>query len=205
MRLAAACIGLVLGLWSLGSSVAPQSEPLVNLTAAYVQRFLDACANVAAEERYTQERNHPRGRRTLRSDFVLVRIVGANEWHVLRDVFEVDGHLIRDPGEERLMKLFLKLSATALARAQAISTEAARHNIQDIGNLNNPLLAMSFLQRQYSERFRFVVGGRERKLGPAIRETASRRRTNPRSSAAAATSTSRRMASTGQTKGRDAS
>ena len=103
------------------------------------------------------------------------------------------------------MKLFLKPSATALARAQAISTEAARHNIHDIGNLNNPLLAMSFLQRQVRrERFRFVVGGRERKLGSAIRRSASRRRTNPRFSAAAATSTSRRMASTGQTKGPDA-
>jgi hypothetical protein len=170
VRLAAACVVVVLGLSSPGSGVAPQSEPLVNLTAAYVQRFLDACASVVAEEQYTQERNNPQGRRTLRSDFVVVRNPGGNEWHVFRDVFEVDGQLIRDPREERLVQLLLTPSMAALARAQAISMESARHNIQDIGNLNNPILAMSFLQRHYGERFRFIVGGRERKLGPAIRE-----------------------------------
>jgi hypothetical protein len=148
----------------------PQSESLVDLTAAYVQRFLDAFSNVVAEEQYTQERTAPRGRRTLRSDFVLVRYPGASQWHVFRDVFEVDGHLVRDPRDERLLKLFVMPAATALARAQTIADAAARHNIQDVGNLNNPILAMSFLQRHLRERFRFTPGGRERQLGPAIRE-----------------------------------
>ncbi len=161
---------MVLGLWPLRSGAAPQSESLVDRSAAYVERFLDAYTNVVAEEAYTQERSAPRGRRTLRSDVVLVRYPGSNEWRVFRDVFEVDGNLIRDPREERLMKLFLTPASAAVPRAQAIAAAGAQHNIQDIGNLNNPLLAMSFLQRRYGERFRFTPGGRERKLGPAIRE-----------------------------------
>lgn len=170
VRRAAACVAVVLGLWPLRSGAAPQSESLVDRSAAYVERFLDAYTNVVAEEAYTQERSAPRARRTLRSDVVLVRYAGSNEWRVFRDVFEVDGNLVRDPRDERLMKLFLMPAAAAVPRAQAIATAGAQHNIQDIGNLNNPLLAMSFLQRRYGERFRFTPGGRERKLGPAIRE-----------------------------------
>jgi hypothetical protein len=170
MRLVAACAALLVGLWTLRSGAAPQNDALVDSAAAYVQRFLDAFFNVVAEERYTQESTAQRQRRTLRSDFVLVRYPDSNEWHVFRDVFEVDGHLIRDPRDERLMKLFVMPAATALARAQTIAAAAARHNIQDIGNLNNPILAMSFLLRPMRERFRFTPGGRERQLGPSIRE-----------------------------------
>ena len=169
MKLPSACVVGLLGLCSLPADAQPAHADLVDLTAAYVQQFLDAFSNVVAEEQYTQERSAPRGRRTLRSDFVLVRYPTKAEWHVFRDVFEVDGNLIRDPRDERLVKLFLQPATSALRRAQEITTAGARYNIQDIGNLNNPVLAMAFLQRHYRDRFRFTVGGRERKLGAAIR------------------------------------
>jgi hypothetical protein len=168
MNVRAPCVLILLGLYSLRADAQPR-EHLVQLTAAYVQRFVDAFSNVAAEEQYTQERSSPRGRRTLRSDLAFVHYPDAAGWYVFRDVFEVDGKAIRDHRDERLLKLFLEPAERALARAQDIMRDGARHNIQDIGNLNNPVLALTFLQEHYRGRFRFTVGGHERKLGPTIR------------------------------------
>jgi hypothetical protein len=169
MQVPAACVVALVSLCSLRADAEPQAPDLVDLTAAYVLRFVDAFANVVAEEQYTQKTTSPRGRRTLRSDFLVVRYPGAAEWHVFRDVFEVDGSLIRDAREERLLKLFLEPAERALPRAAEIARAAAQYNIQEIGNANNPLLTMAFLQRPYRDRFRFTVGGRERKLGATIR------------------------------------
>jgi hypothetical protein len=80
----------------------------------------------------------------------------------------VDGKPVRDR-EDRMMKLFLEPSASALRRAAEIAGASSRHNLVDSGSLNNPLLAMAFLQRQYVERFRFNVAGLDRKLGPDVR------------------------------------
>ena len=45
----------------------------------------------------------------------------------------------------------------------------SRHNLLDIGTLNNPLLVMAFLQEGYRERFRFNLAGLDKKLGPTVR------------------------------------
>ena len=170
MKLSAVGAVVLLALSSLRPDATAQGMSLVDLAAAYGQQLLDACSNVIAEEHYTQQRSAPRGTRALRSDFVVVRYPGTNDWHVFRDVFEVDGNAIRDAAEERLVKLFQRPAAEAIPRAHAIAAAAMKHNIQDIGNLNNPLLALSFLQKQLRERFRFTAGSPERKLGPTIRE-----------------------------------
>ena len=107
-----------------------QAAPPVTLdvaldrTATYIDSFIDHFGNVVSEERYQQEavpairmgQLGGRGsmasvpqtqKRTLRSDFLLVKPEGSADWFPFRDVYEVDGNAIRDR-EWRLAKLFLK-------------------------------------------------------------------------------------------------
>ena len=116
-----------------------QAAPPVTLdvaldrTATYIDSFIDHFGNVVSEERYQQEavpairmgQLGGRGsmasvpqtqKRTLRSDFLLVKPEGSADWFPFRDVYEVDGNAIRDR-EGRLAKLFLKDSGIALDRA----------------------------------------------------------------------------------------
>lgn len=159
----------LVALCSAGLSSEPAKDELVERTMAYVERFLDGYANVIAEEHYTQEATVKPRRRSLRSDLVVVRYPGSAEWHVFRDVFEVDGQLIRDWRQERLLNLFVAPPESALPRAQELTNASARYNVREIGTVNNPLMTLTFLQPRYRERFRFIVGGHDRKVGPTIR------------------------------------
>jgi hypothetical protein len=145
----------------------PSQHEIVERASGYVSRFLAAFSNMVAEERYEQEATAPPRRRTLRSDLLLVRYPGASAWHVFRDVVEVDGRVVAREG--RLAALFLGPAEQALPRAQEIAAAGARHNIHDIGTLNNPLLVLAFLQRGNRERFRFTLTTLEQSLGPTIR------------------------------------
>ena len=145
----------------------PSQPEIVERAAGYVSRFLTAFSNVVAEEKYEQEATVSPRRRTLRSDLVLVRYPGATAWQVFRDVLEVDGRAVAREG--RLAALFLGPAKQALPRAQEIAAAGARHNIHDIGTLNNPLLVLAFLQRGNRERFRFTLTTPEPGLGPTIR------------------------------------
>jgi len=147
----------------------PSRPEIVEHASEYVKRFLTAYSNVLAEEQYEQEATMPPRRRTLRSDLVLVRYPGASAWHVFRDVVEVDGRRVPGTREGRLEALFLRPAEQALPRAQEIAAAGARHNVHDIGTLNNPLLALALLQRDYRERFRFTLTTLEPGLGPTIR------------------------------------
>jgi hypothetical protein len=145
----------------------PSRPELVDRAGAYVNRFLTAFSNVVAEERYEQDATSARRRRTLRSELVLVRYPGAGAWHVFRDVLEVDGRAVAREG--RLAALFLGPADRALPRAQELAVAGMRHNIKDIGTLNNPLLVLAFLQRDARERFRFTPTKPDAGLGPSIR------------------------------------
>ncbi len=167
----AACLIVLVTLCSssLDTQTRPTDQALLDLASAYVRRFVEQFSNVVAEEEYLQETTSPRRKRTLKSDFLLVRFPGATQWHTFRDVFEVDGKSVRVEGDGRLAKLFLEPADDALRRAADISSASAKYNIWDIGTVNNPLLAMAFLQEDYRERFRFTVAGLEKSLGPDVR------------------------------------
>ena len=169
MMLRAVCVLALVTGCALRVEAQPSYPELVERAGGYVSRFLTAFSNVVAEERYEQEATSPRRRRTLRSELLLVRYPGASAWHVFRDVFEVDGRAVRGAREGRLAALFLRPAEQALPKAQEIAAAGARHNIDDIGTLNNPLLALAFLQRDYRERFRFTLAALEPGLGPTIR------------------------------------
>jgi len=82
----------------------------------------------------------------------------------------VDGKPVRDAASlDRMMKLFTSPVPDAVLRARRLAEEGARYNLLDIGTLNNPVLAMVFLQRNYRPRFRFNLAGIEKDLGPTIR------------------------------------
>ena len=136
--------------------------------SAYIDRFVDEYTNVAAEEQYTQEADRPRGKRTLRSHFVVFCHPGS-QIYVFRDVFDVDGKRTRDPEDERLRKLFDQPTSLSLAQAQALSDATSSSYIREIGTVNNPLLVISLLQRANRHRFVLLPEGREKKLGPTIR------------------------------------
>jgi len=150
---------------------APQEisrEALLDRAAAYVAQFVNGFSSVVAEETLVQETTIPRRKRTMRSDYLFVRFPGDNLWMSFRDVFDVDGKPVRDH-EERMTKLFMTPSSDARRRAADIASASARYNLLDIGSINHPLLAMSFLQTFYRDRFRFTVAGLDKNVGPKIR------------------------------------
>jgi hypothetical protein len=144
-------------------------EELLAKTTRYVATFVEGFSNVVAEETLVQETTIPRRKRTMRSDYLLVRYPGDTQWQWFRDVAEVDGKPVRDK-EERLTKLFLEPAASALGRARNLQEAGSRYNLLDIGTLNNPLMVMAFLQEGYRDRFRFNLAGLDKKLGPTVRQ-----------------------------------
>ena len=85
--------------------------------------------------------------RALKSDFLLVTYPGAAKWQAFRQVLEVDGKSVRATADDvRLLQLFANPASNAFERATAIAAEGTRYNLMEIGTLNNPLLALAFLQ-----------------------------------------------------------
>src|SRR5712692_798575 len=114
------------------TDAAPTIDLLLQRAGAYVVEFETRFASVVAEERYTHFA--PAGthgtrnarsvlgnlvRRDLKSDFLMVKVPSENQWLPFRDVYEVDGTPVRDR-EDRLTKLFLQPSATAIEQATQI-------------------------------------------------------------------------------------
>jgi len=167
-------------------------EQLLDRASAYVEDLVAKFSRVVAEEQYAQEYLllSPQGtrgfpgtptvveRRTLKSDLLLVKPAGLDQWFIFRDVFEVDARPVRDR-ENRLAKLFLESrdTVTAVERALEIAKASAEFNIRQMGTVDNPMVALGFLQRIYRPRFRFTLRGRDPALGPDVwmveyRETA---------------------------------
>jgi hypothetical protein len=146
----------------------PSADQLVARAGDYLAEFVDRFSSVVAEEKYVQRLISDRQTRTLVSDFLIVQIPESNDWTSFRDVFEVDGRPVRDR-DERLVKLFLEpRSGTTLQRASAIAEEGARYNLRGIGTLNNPLLALAFVQDRYRQRFRWRLVRNDKGVGPDV-------------------------------------
>jgi hypothetical protein len=164
-------------LLSAAAADAVRLETVLDRAASYVEEYQRAFSAAVAEERYEQAVIVPPGedprkppatwrvveRRTLRSDFLLVRPSGSGDWLPFRDVFEVNAVSVRDR-EERLQRLFLESPATAVDQAGRITIESARYNIGMIQRtVNVPTLPLRFLQRAERHRFAF----RKRAVEPA--------------------------------------
>jgi len=140
------------------------------MASDYEGKFISDFENVVAEEVYVQETSAPRRKRTIKSDYLFVRYPDVEGLMTLRDPFEVDGKAVRDStSADRMMKLFTSPVPNAILRARALAEEGARYNLLDIGTLNNPVLTMVFLQRNYRPRFRWNLSGIDKNLGPNVR------------------------------------
>ena len=175
---------------------APALDRLLPLAIAYVHDFFQRFSSVVVEETYVQERDWRR--RTLKSDFLLVRPQSSTEWFVFRDVFEVDGTPVRDH-QDRLARLFLEPSKTSVTQAAAIAHEGARYNLADSERtINNPLLALGFLQPRYVGRFQFSLGKLDKELGSNVWTVSYREVDRPTLLRRTSSSSDRDMAASGR-------
>ena len=169
----------------IGEAQEPTLKDVLIRATAYVDELNDQLSGTVAEEKYEQRASWPSSssfdrfpsttsstlRRTLRSDYLLVRPEGSDRYYGFRDVFEVDGRAVRDR-EERLARLFLNPSASADRQVYGILSDSARYNIGDVArNFNTPTLALLFLRDAYKSRFEFQHGeSRSPRLGLDVPE-----------------------------------
>jgi hypothetical protein len=155
---------------------AAESPPTVKDVLArvgdYVVRYEQELSGIVAEEQYVQQDGlspppmgipqPPKPRRELKSDLLLVRAAGSDGYVQFRDVFEVDGHPVRDR-TERLVKLFLDSSGESTRQTGQIIAESARYNIGTIQrNINLPLLALMFMHPRNQSHFSFTMSTEDR-------------------------------------------
>jgi VWFA-related protein len=152
--------------------------PLLERAGRYVVEYGKAFSQVVAEENYRQE--YLNERRFSRADLVFVTLPGSIPWATFRDVYEVDGHKVRDR-TARLEKLFLASPAeTAAARAASVLTESSRINLGPvIRSVNIPTLALLFLHPGNQGRFTFQRKGRGKVQGTEAVEVALIERARP--------------------------
>lgn len=152
--LPAACLAL-----AGHTSQAPSLEQVLKAGAAYIAEYEKAFSAVVSEELYIQRlagdiARSGREERILKSDLLLMQVRGGG-WVTFRDVFEVDGHKVRDR-TDRLVSLILKPPADAFEQVRLIAEEGARFNLGPISRtLNTPALALMFLRGDRQDRSRF--------------------------------------------------
>jgi hypothetical protein len=142
---------------------AQSQRELMARVGNWVHDFVDQFANVVAEEEYVPAARALGSR--LRSDYLLVRYPGSTRtWQTFRDVIAVDGVSLRNQ-PERLTRLFLQPFESAVEQANAVTKHSARY----ISPLNDPLLGVAVLQRQYQSRFKYTPGELDRGIGAGVR------------------------------------
>ena len=142
----------------------PSLTSVIERAVVYVESFERDFAAVVAEEQLEQRASNsglPDTVRRTRSDLLLIRVPGREEWLPFRDVFEVNGRAVRDR-DERLQKLFVDGPASALTDAARITNESSRYNIGTvIRTINVPTFALMLLRPANVKRFQFRKRGEE--------------------------------------------
>jgi hypothetical protein len=171
VTLRALCLFLALAIATPAAAQAPTAMELAGRASRYVSTFIETFSNVVAEETYEQESTWSRGgqRRELKSDFLLILPPDSTVWVPFRDVFEVDGRAVRDR-QERLTKILLQPTKSALDRAYQIAQEGARYNIEASmkRTINNPLVALAFVQAEAHLRFRYSIDRQDAAEGAGV-------------------------------------
>jgi len=157
-----------------GSLRATQQAPPLPLdvilrnAAAYTDAFSSDASGIVIEETYIQQvRGKQLTTRRMRSDVLITgdRTVG---WYEFRDVFEVDGQVIRDR-DSRLARLFLKPSESSIEQAHRIQDESSRYNLGNMRRtIDNPVLGIVILQADFQPRFHYSLGKMDPKVGPGV-------------------------------------
>jgi hypothetical protein len=92
--------------------------------------------------------------------------LGPRGWVSFRDVFELDGHPVRNH-VERLSGILQSVNQDSLEQARQIADESARYNINPAGTrldrtINVPMTALYFLRASNQPRSVFILGKPER-------------------------------------------
>ncbi|HUL74939.1 MAG TPA: hypothetical protein VLT86_17635 [Vicinamibacterales bacterium] len=147
-----------------GRTVAAQKSDVsivrvLRSAADYLDGYDRQFSAVVSEEHYLQVMRRGASvaaRRTLVSDLILIS-AGEAGWLSYRDVYDVDGKLVRDR-QPRLYDLFLHPAADAVQQAEKIYSEGARYNLGPIKrSINVPTMALPFLRRENQRRSVFEV------------------------------------------------
>ena len=157
-------------------------DELLLRAGEYIQAYEQDISAIVADEDYTQRVIIEPGAeiRHLRSDILTIRD-DANGWVGFRDVYEVDGHPVRDR-TDRLARLFLEPHADSQSQAARIADESARFNLarQVSRTINIPLLALQFIRAQNQNRSTFSDAGTKNRGGSVLRIVAFKERAEPR-------------------------
>src|SRR5207302_1126007 len=164
----------------------PTLDNVLSRMTRYVADYETRLSPVVAEEHYEQYIEIPQQlsgsstevvppgrpgigptRRTLVSDFLMIRLHGDADWLGFRDVLTVDGTAVRDR-KERLVQLFTSSSSEAIDQARAISKESARFNIGVSRTINSPTQALDFLHSRERLRMSFRKAGEETRDGKRV-------------------------------------
>ena len=122
---------------------------------------------VVAEEHYQQQVLNHAGdleqQRVLISDYRVTQLLPHEFWFGVREVFEVDGRVVRERSTRPPRALRLSPGEDASERLKRIAEENARFNIGDVvRTFNEPTFVLSFLHPGNRDRMRFVELGAER-------------------------------------------
>jgi hypothetical protein len=153
----------------------PATASAVAAATKYVERYMQEFSAIVCEEQQVQTMVRPDGRvaktRRLVSDLAFIRIRADSRRHrVYRDVRSVDGKPVRNR-DDRLKKLFLEGSRTAIDQARAIDEESNRYNLGVNRVGVSPSLPLRVLDADRVARFTFSLSGRtltfDERLSPA--------------------------------------
>ena len=153
-------IAFVFAVGALGAATeTPTPQQVLARVAEYVEAFEQRLSGIVSEEQYRQE---VRGKqkdivewRHLKSDLLLVRPIGSQDWMQFRDVFEVDGIPVRDR-HERLVDIFLNPTSNTESQTTAIISESKRYNVGVVErSVNTPTIALHFLERDNQRGIEF--------------------------------------------------
>jgi hypothetical protein len=132
----------------------------------FVVEYEDDLSTVVAEEHYEQRVLREDGgleqQRVLVSDYWVTQLLPYEGWIGVRDVFEVDGTIVRDRVRGSSWPLRLSPGEDGNVRLTRIAENNARYNIGDvIRTVNDPTFVLAFLRPYNRDRIRFVLLGEE--------------------------------------------
>jgi hypothetical protein len=148
----------------------PDLPALLARATAYVDEYDRTLTSLVSEERYEQrfQRRAEPGvadtivTRTLLSDYLLVQVGRSRDWVPLRDVYSVDGAVIRDR-TDRLLTLLTNPAPNAMAQAMRLRDESSRYNLgSGVRDTNVPTFALQILNIENRPGYAFTLKGRDR-------------------------------------------
>lgn len=156
-------------------------DDLLKAVGRYVEEYERTFSAVVSKERYYQRARSggTDSTRVIEAEVALVAI-GQSDWMVFRDVYKVDGRVLRDR-EDRLASLFLKPSPDLGVQAKRIADESARYNLGGISRtINIPTQALLYLRPQHQTQSTFRLGGSRSLDGIDTREVQFQETAKPR-------------------------